>query len=132
MLRTIRPKPPPWGFFVDCRKDFTPSERVAIGEAIEEELRQRHGKNQHTKEEVENFPPPDGKTRDLVAKATGFGNGKTYEQAKKVTNEAAPRGFSFVWCWGCIRATCLQIAYKRWKTKKPTTVLIAGFPYLAW
>jgi len=27
---------------------------------------------------VENFPPPTGKTRDLAAKAAGFGNGKTY------------------------------------------------------
>lgn len=49
-----------------------------------------HGTNQHTKEEVENFPPPEGKTRDLVAKATGFGNGKTYEQAKKVVQQAVP------------------------------------------
>ena len=57
------------------RKAFTVSERVAIGAAIEAELAQRHGTNQHSKEE-------EGKTRDLVAKATGFGNGKTYEQAK--------------------------------------------------
>ena len=64
------------------RKAFTVSERVAIGAAIEAELAQRHGTNQHSKEDVENFPPPEGKTRDLVAKATGFGNGKTYEQAK--------------------------------------------------
>ncbi len=74
----------------EFRKDFTPSERVAIGEAIEREFAQRHGTNQHTKEEVENFPPPEGKTRDLVAKATGFGNGKTYEQAKKVVQQAVP------------------------------------------
>ena len=74
----------------EFRKDFTPSERVAIGEAIEREFAQRHGINQHTKEEVENFPPPEGKTRDLVAKAAGFGNGKTYEQAKKVVQQAAP------------------------------------------
>ena len=58
------------------------SERVAIGAAIEAELAQRHGVNQHSKEDPENFPAPKGKTRDLVAKATGFGNGKTYEQAK--------------------------------------------------
>lgn len=77
----------------DCRKDFTPSERVAIGEAIEEELRGRNLATLKQNAEVENFPQretPEGKTRDLVAKATGFGNGKTYEQAKKVTNEAAP------------------------------------------
>ena len=52
------------------RKAFTVSERVAIGAAIEAELAQRHGTNQHSKEDVENFPPPEGKTRDLVAKAT--------------------------------------------------------------
>lgn len=45
--------------------------------ALERELPKRHGNNQHTKEEVENFPPPEGKTRDIAAKAAGFGNGKT-------------------------------------------------------
>lgn len=74
----------------EFRKDFTPSERVAIGAAIEAELAQRHGTNQHSKEDTENFPAPKGETRDLVAKATGFGNGKTYEQAKKVVQNAAP------------------------------------------
>lgn len=74
----------------EFRKDFTPSERVAVGAAIEAELAQRHGTNQHSKEDTENFPAPKGETRDLVAKATGFGNGKTYEQAKKVVQNAAP------------------------------------------
>lgn len=74
----------------EFRKDFTHSERVAIGEAIEAELGNRKGLNQHS-EGPENFPDaPKGDTRDLAAKAAGFGNGKTYEQAKKVTNEAAP------------------------------------------
>ena len=73
----------------EFRKDFTHSERVAIGEAIEQELQGRVGRP--AAEMVENFPPlAEGKTRDLAAKAAGFGNGKTYEQAKKVTNEAAP------------------------------------------
>lgn len=72
----------------EFRKDFTHSERVAIGEAIEAEL---HGRNHRPAESPENFPElPKGDTRDLAAKAAGFGNGKTYEQAKKVTNEAAP------------------------------------------
>ena len=61
----------------EMRKGFTVSERVAIGAAIEAELAQRHGTNQHSKEDTENFPAPKGETRDLVAKATGFGNGKT-------------------------------------------------------
>jgi hypothetical protein len=30
-----------------------------------------------------------------------------------------PWGFSFVWCWGCIWATCLQIAYKQRERKNP-------------
>ena len=30
--------------------------------------------------------------------------------------------------WRCIRATCLQIAYKRRKKKNPATELIAGLP----
>ena len=52
-----------------------PSERVAIGAAIEAELRGRVGVNQYTNEGKENFPDPapQGQTRDLVAKATGFG-----------------------------------------------------------
>lgn len=75
----------------EFRKDFTHSERVAIGEAIEAELGNRQGQRTD-KEPVENFPQvtPGEKTRDLAAKAAGFGNGKTYEQAKKVANEAAP------------------------------------------
>lgn len=73
----------------EFRKDFTHSERVAIGEAIEQELEGRVGRP--AAETKENFPElPQGQTRDLAAKAAGFGNGKTYEQAKKVTNEAAP------------------------------------------
>ena len=72
----------------EFRKDFTPSERVAIGAAIEAELQ---GRNHRPEKSPENFPGlPKGETRDLVAKATGFGNGKTYEQARKVVQEAAP------------------------------------------
>lgn len=74
----------------EFRKDFTVSERVEIGKALEGELRQRLGTNQHT-EGKENFPdPPKGQTRDLAAKAAGFGNGKTYEQAKAVIDEGVP------------------------------------------
>lgn len=74
----------------EFRKDFTMSERVEIGKALEGELAKRVGLNQHTKGK-ENFPdPPQGQTRDLAAKAAGFGNGKTYEQAKAVVENAAP------------------------------------------
>ena len=76
----------------EFRKDFTPSERVAIGEAIEAEIKTDAEKRMKSGVEnpVENFPQGGEKTRDLVAKATGFGNGKTYEQAKKVVQNAAP------------------------------------------
>lgn len=59
------------------------SERVEIGKALELELAGRaHRPSAETKE---NFPDfPQGQTRDLAAKAAGFGNGKTYEQASNL------------------------------------------------
>lgn len=78
----------------ELRKDFTPSERVEIGRALEGELQGRQLANlKQNATEVENFPPretPVGKTRDLAAKAAGFGNGKTYEQAKAVVDSGVP------------------------------------------
>lgn len=79
----------------EFRKDFTVSERVEIGQALEGELRGRTGNptgaNQHSGGTPENFPGfQKGDTRDLVAKAAGFGNGKTYEQAKAVVASGAP------------------------------------------
>lgn len=56
--------------------DYTEAARVEIGRALEVELQGRVGVNQHTGEGMENFPhPPKGTTRDLAAKAAGFGNG---------------------------------------------------------
>lgn len=57
-----------------------PSERVEIGRALEGELQGRAGNptgaNQHGGGIQENFPElPKGQTRDLAAKAAGFGNG---------------------------------------------------------
>lgn len=54
---------------------ITHSERVAIGEAIEAELGNRKGVNQHT-EHPENLPDAlKGDTRDLAAKAAwGYGS----------------------------------------------------------
>lgn len=56
---------------------------MAIGEAIEAEIKADADKRMKSGIEnpVENFPQGGEKTRDLIAKATGFGNGKTYEQA---------------------------------------------------
>ncbi|MDP9676935.1 ParB family chromosome partitioning protein [Paenibacillus jamilae] len=40
---------------------------------------------------VENFPQCNqGKTRDVVAEAVGFGSGKQYEKAKYIADNADP------------------------------------------
>jgi ParB-like chromosome segregation protein Spo0J len=72
----------------EIRKDFTPSERVAIGKALEAELGDRRG--QRTDVELrENFPEVEqGRTEEIAARKAGFGNYKTYEQAKKVVEKA--------------------------------------------
>lgn len=71
----------------DERKDFTVSEQVAIGEALEQEMGERRTNTKNL--DQENFPGL-GDTRDLAAKQAGFNNGKTYEQAKKVVTHAEP------------------------------------------
>ncbi|MBF0098377.1 MAG: ParB N-terminal domain-containing protein [Magnetococcales bacterium] len=72
----------------EVRKDFTPSERVAIGRKIEEFLGNRRGQRTDiTAQQLqENFPEvqPGQQTRDIAAEKSGFGNGKTYQQAKTV------------------------------------------------
>ena len=76
------------------REPFRVSERVAIVAALQEKLSSRHGKNQHSKEECEIFHSPamslEGRSSDIAAKAAGFGNGRTYEQAKKVVESGSP------------------------------------------
>lgn len=76
----------------EIRKDFTPSERVEIGRALEVELAGRAGNPNFGDAPIqENFPElPRGQTRDLAAQAAGFGNGKTYEQAKSVVDHGVP------------------------------------------
>ena len=57
---------------------------------MEAELGQRQGMRTDVQLQ-ENFPEvPKGQTRDLAAKAAGFGNGKTYEQAKSVVDSGVP------------------------------------------
>jgi ParB family chromosome partitioning protein len=90
-----------------CRKDFTPTEAVAIGKALEqlekgkardrqEASRARKGAKVGAKGGG-NLPPPSGgrgKTRDKVAAAVGM-SGRTYEKAKQVVEaaEADPERF---------------------------------------
>ncbi|HEU0142132.1 MAG TPA: ParB N-terminal domain-containing protein [Bryobacteraceae bacterium] len=73
----------------EIRKDFTPSERVAIAKALEAEIGDRQG--QRTDKELPPNPAevvPGVETRDIAAKKAGFGGHTTYELAKKVVEKA--------------------------------------------
>jgi ParB/RepB/Spo0J family partition protein len=88
-----------------CRKNFTPSEALAMGKAIEElerprakarqeATRAKKGEQAHKRNRAAqgggNLPPPQesgGKTRDKVAEAVGM-SGRTYEKAKAVAEAA--------------------------------------------
>jgi ParB family chromosome partitioning protein len=84
----------------EVRKDFTPSERVAIGKAIEDELGNRRGQRTDLKAEgqgelIEELPQnfgevKRGETSKVAAKKAGFGNPETYRQAKTVVSQAEP------------------------------------------
>jgi ParB family chromosome partitioning protein len=87
-----------------CRKDFTPSEAVAIGKALEELERSKAkarmkeggkagGRGRPAKGETGSgkFPDPvadAGQTRDKVAEVVGM-SGRTYYKAKEVAEAAA-------------------------------------------
>ncbi|MCP4543151.1 MAG: ParB N-terminal domain-containing protein, partial [Chloroflexi bacterium] len=75
----------------EIRKDFTPSERVAIAETIKAEIGNRQGCRTDL-QPVDNGPqvPHGAKTRDVVAKKAGFGSGKEYDRARKVVDTAEP------------------------------------------
>jgi hypothetical protein len=68
----------------EIRKDFTPSERVAIARAIERQIGNRRG--QRTDQLREKIPEvaPGKRTREAAAEKAGFGNDRTYRQAAKV------------------------------------------------
>lgn len=70
----------------EFRKAFTPSEREAIGRAIEAELGNRRGVNQHTR----NCGEPRGESVDIAAQRAGFKSAETYERAKTVVERGAP------------------------------------------
>ncbi len=75
----------------EIRKDFTPSERVAIAKAIERQIGNRRGQRTD-KERVGKIPQvePGKKTREAAAEKAGFGNDKTYRQAAKVVQNGTP------------------------------------------
>lgn len=90
----------------EVRKDFTDSERVAIGRAIEESLAGRVGRpskkeirqnfdklnDDSTDEEIRlNFDELKGKRSDeIAAEKAGFGSKDTYRQAKNVVDNGVP------------------------------------------
>lgn len=81
----------------EIRKDFTHSERVAIGQAVEAELGKRQGQRTDLASEqhgelVQNFAQVESgkKTRQIAAEKAGFGNPETYRQAKVVVTHGTP------------------------------------------
>jgi hypothetical protein len=74
----------------EVRKDFTVSERVAIGKALEA-LGNRQG--QRTDKQLPaNLPEvaQGEETRDIAAEKAGFGSATSYRQAKQVIDHAEP------------------------------------------
>jgi len=75
------------------RKDWSISERVAIGRALETELANRRGTNQYvTKEDVGMRPQAQTgeKTRAFAALKSGIGSDRTYRKAKDIVDRGAP------------------------------------------
>jgi hypothetical protein len=68
----------------ELRKDFTPTERVAIAKAIEEEIGNRQGKRTDLELVVERPQVKGDKTRAIAAEKAGFGSEVTYRRAKAV------------------------------------------------
>jgi ParB family chromosome partitioning protein len=123
-----------------CRKDFTPSEAVAIGRALEElereqaRARQRatraaRGRKVGAAQGGGKLPPPSGgrgKTRDRVAEAVGM-SGRTYEKARKVVEAAEADPAILPLVEDMDRTGKVDPAYKKVAGKKvPPTILPAG------
>jgi len=69
----------------EFRKQFTPSERAAIGKAIEAELGNRQAQGRPKKVAAIAATLPKGKTVDLAAKRAGFNSAEAYERTRTVT-----------------------------------------------
>lgn len=74
----------------EMRKDFTPSERVAIAEAIRREMAGRQGSRTDLQHKDRGPEVARGQTRDIAAKQVGFGSGKQLERAEKVVRLGVP------------------------------------------
>jgi ParB family chromosome partitioning protein len=75
----------------EVRKDFTPSERVAIAEAIRAEIGSRQGQRTDQAQPVDRGPQvgPGEKTRDIAAQKAGFDSSHAYRLAKSVVERGA-------------------------------------------
>lgn len=110
-----------------CRKDFEPSELVALGreleriESEEAKKRQESGVNQYT-EPSGNFPEGStGRARDKVASALGV-SGRTYEKAKKVVEAAEQEPEKFGHLVETMDTESVNAAYKELQgAKKPAS-----------
>lgn len=76
----------------ECRTEFTLSERVAIGKALEDERKRKHyGADVADQKKPQNFAGSfKGDTRELAARKAGFNNHTTYEQTKAVVETGVP------------------------------------------
>ena len=77
----------------EIRKDFTPSERVAIAKAIERKVGNRQGQRTDKQQLRGKIPEVDPgiRTRETAAEKAGFGHDKTYRQAAKVVANGTPK-----------------------------------------
>lgn len=74
----------------EIRKDFTPSERVAIAAAIQRQIGSRQGQRTDRLRGKVPEVPPGTRTRETAAERAGFGNDKTYRQAARVVQNGTP------------------------------------------
>ena len=70
------------------RKDFTTTEQVAIANAVQRELANRHGGDRRSS--GAQAPLDLGRTHDLAAKRVGLGSRETLERAKQVIDFGSP------------------------------------------
>jgi hypothetical protein len=74
----------------ELRKDFTPTERVAIARAIEEEIGNRQGKRTDLELRIPVSEVQSKRTRDIAAEKAGIGSGAQYQRAKHVVDHGVP------------------------------------------
>lgn len=75
----------------EVRKNFTPSERHAIGKALAEEIGNRLGRPTKEKSQKDSADFLKGtQTRDIVAQKSGLGSHDTYEKVGKVVSKGIP------------------------------------------